>query len=218
MHVSFEDWGSDPTGRSTRSNTAVIARETLSHPGGGQWVLFNFSLTPTKNTSCVTYPYYTPPLNCAIPDSQSQSPPSASGECEVCGGTLTVSVEDAGADVSIDQVFVEPGMWGRYHGLHMHRAAAEWVLAMGTQMARYGGTFTETVQGQWKHMRGQVQSGIEPHTLCLCLFLFYFFGLFFGTRFFLEGKGGGEERGDSAFASSKLKRCCSLLQADVFCL
>ena len=70
-------------------------------------------------------------------------PDSATGTCVICGGTLTVALEEKGT-VSIDQVFLEPGGWGRYKGLHVHLAAAEWILAMGTRMLRYGGTFTQS--------------------------------------------------------------------------
>ena len=96
--------------------------------------------------------------------SQASFPSSESGSCFRCGGTLTVSVEpplsalDGGADaitnVTVDQVFLEPGTWGRYKGLHMHLEAAEWLLSMGSKMVRYGGTFTETVQGNWLAARG----------------------------------------------------------------
>lgn len=40
---------------------------------------------------------------------QKKFPPNATGTCEVCGGTLTVTVEDVGTEVAIDQVFLEPG-------------------------------------------------------------------------------------------------------------
>ena len=40
-------------------------------------------------------------------------PENATGTCKVCGGTLTVSIEDAGTEVSIDQVFLEPGECAR---------------------------------------------------------------------------------------------------------
>ena len=40
---------------------------------------------------------------------QKKFPPNATGTCEVCGGTLTVTVEDIGTEVAIDQVFLEPG-------------------------------------------------------------------------------------------------------------
>ena len=36
----------------------------------------------------------------------------------------------------------------------MHLQAATWLLRMGTRMLRYGGTFTETVQGPWESSRG----------------------------------------------------------------
>ena len=56
---------------------------------------------------------------------------------------------------------MEPGEWGRYKGLHMHLAAAQWLLSMGTRMVRYGGTFTETVQGKWEYDRGARHPSIE---------------------------------------------------------
>ena len=143
VHVRLEDWGDDPSGA---AGGTTLAHRALVHPGDGGWHVLNFTLTPTAATSCTPYPVGKAPLSCGIPNSQAAFPPSATGTCVVCGGTLTVALEEPGPAVSIDQVFLEPGAWGRYQGLHVHRAAAEWVLAMGTRMLRYGGTFTNTVQ------------------------------------------------------------------------
>ena len=151
VHVRLEDWGSDPAGL---QGATPLAHAAIHVPGHGEWALFNFSLTPSAATRCVPFPVGAAPLNCGVPKSQTGLPPSATGTCKVCGGTLTVSLEDAGTAVAVDQVFLEPGDWGRFKGLHMHKLAAEWVLAMGTRMLRYGGTFTETVQGHWKAGRG----------------------------------------------------------------
>ena len=121
----------------------------------GAWRLLNFSLLPNASALCHPFSFGEAPLYCGLPDSQQRLPPSAQPRsCTVCGGTLTVSVEGADDDVLVDQVFLEPGAWGRYKGLHMHRNAAEWLLGMGTRMLRYGGTFTETVQGAWQDERG----------------------------------------------------------------
>lgn len=158
--VSLEDWGADPAGAVSRS---AVAATTLTHPGGGHWLVLNYSLTPTRLVDCTPFPYATPPLYCGLPNSQQGFPAALTASCVVCGGTLVVAVEDhpqhdVRAVVSIDQVFLEPGAWGRYKGLHMHKAAAEWLLHMGTKMLRYGGTFTQTVQGPWESARGPAWS------------------------------------------------------------
>lgn len=153
VHVRLEDWGNDPFGRDATSASS-LAHAALHYPGNGGWVVLNFTLTPSASTSCKPFPFGQEPLSCGIPNSQDDMPPSATATCVVCGGTLTVAIEDPGTAVSIDQVFLEPGEWGRYKGLHMHKAAANWLLAMGTRMVRYGGTFTQTVQGHWKSERG----------------------------------------------------------------
>jgi alpha-L-arabinofuranosidase len=48
-----------------------------------------------------------------------------------------------------DQVFVQPGGWGRYQGLPVNRRAIETLQAMGTRLLRYGGTFTQTQTSGW---------------------------------------------------------------------
>eukprot|EP01043_Picozoa_sp_COSAG02_P019054 COSAG02_NODE_907_length_16005_cov_3.219252_9_plen_424_part_00 len=153
VHVRLEDWGNDPFGRDATSASS-LAHAALHYPGSGSWVVLNFTLTPSASTICKPFPFGQEPLSCGIPNSQDNMPSSATATCIVCGGTLTVAIEDPGTAVSIDQVFLEPGEWGRYKGLHMHKAAADWLLAMGTRMVRYGGTFTETTQGHWKSERG----------------------------------------------------------------
>ena len=155
VHIRLEDWGKDPLGRNLNSTTSSLAHAVLHYPGtGDEWVVLNFTLTPSASTSCTPFPFGQEPLGCSIPNSQDRMPPSATATCVVCGGTLTVAIEDPGTTVSIDQVFLEPGEWGRYKGLHMHKTAADWLLAMGTRMVRYGGTFTQTTQGHWKAERG----------------------------------------------------------------
>ena len=118
VHVRLEDWGEDPLGTST---TTTLAHAALHHPGTGGWIVLNFTLTPSAAASCVPFPYGKAPLSCGIPNSQDNMPPSATASCVVCGGTLTVTVEEPGTAVTIDQVFLEPGEWGRYAGLHMHK-------------------------------------------------------------------------------------------------
>ena len=136
----------------------TVAQTTVQHVGDGKWTVLPFTLTPSRATACTPFPYGAPPLDCGIPRSQSKFPPSESGECVVCGGTLTISIAtpstatttapgrsnrhnvtgDGGASgnaaavrVSIDQVFLEPGEWGLYKGLHLHRTPVEWIQRMG---------------------------------------------------------------------------------------
>lgn len=162
LRVALEDWGDGPsagvvgTANGTGTTVDSLAAAELRHVGNGEWAVLNFTLVPSRSTECKPYPFGKAPLDCSIPRSQEASPPAATGDCVVCGGTLAVWVDaaDGGAAVAVDQVFLEPGEWGRFQGLHVHRAPVEWVLAMGTRMLRYGGTFTETVQGHWMDQRG----------------------------------------------------------------
>ena len=163
VFVSLEDWGTDPA--ANRSSTTILANQAIDvrvgrdHVGSdgraaravraveaapGQWVMANLSLTPSAAAGCAPFPKDVAPLNCADDASQ--------GACFVCGGTLTVwlNSSDAAAEVWVDQVFLQPGAWGRFRGLPMHRAPAEKLLAMGVRMVRYGGTFTETQYGLWE--------------------------------------------------------------------
>jgi hypothetical protein len=153
VHVRLEDWGTDRDPSAWGQAPVPLAHVELRHPGGGRWEVLNFTMVPAAETHCAPFPFGQQPLDCGIPNSQQSMPPSFTGTCKVCGGTLTVAVEEVGTVVDIDQVFLEPGAWGRYRGLHMHKLAAEWLLAMGTRMVRYGGTFTQTVQGLWKSSR-----------------------------------------------------------------
>ena len=155
LRVAFEDWGDDPFGNgSTTAAKTTLAAQILHHPGGGDWIVSNFTLIPNASTTCMPYPFGKSPLDCSIPDSQESRPPSESGDCVVCGGTLTLALVGPGDAIDVDQVFVEPGEWGRFAGLHVRRAAVEWLLEMGTTLLRYGGTFTQTTQGLWKYDRG----------------------------------------------------------------
>ena len=65
---------------------------------------------------------------------------SAEGDdCRACGGALTFEVVE-GAAVDLDFVLLMPGPWGRYKGLPLHAAAANFVDESGASLLRYGGT------------------------------------------------------------------------------
>ena len=122
------------------SGVSAVATASDDH----QWKMFNISLAPNASTRCADFPYDTAPLHCTLSRSQAKFLPSETGSCSVCGGTLVVSISDQpGARVLLDQVFLEPGDWGRYKGLHMHRAPVETLLAMGIRMVRYGKKFED---------------------------------------------------------------------------
>ena len=95
VSVALEAWPVD-------TNPTVLAQQLLSHPGDGKWQIINFTLIPNASALCAPFPFDTSPLDCSIPDSQKMRPDSATGTCERCTGTLTVSI-DAGTAV-IDQV------------------------------------------------------------------------------------------------------------------
>lgn len=94
--VALEDWpqvGADAGGR-------PLARVRVEHPGGGAWLLRNFTLVPNASSSCKPFPFDTAPLSCSIPRSQSAAPASATADCVACGGTLTITLDNPGAEVS----------------------------------------------------------------------------------------------------------------------
>jgi hypothetical protein len=97
VHVRLEDWESNPRLgneiQSSDSEPIELAHAALVHPGGDEWIVFNFTLVPSASTACLPFPFGQAPLYCSIPNSQQKLPPSATDSCVVCGGTLTITVQ-----------------------------------------------------------------------------------------------------------------------------
>ena len=114
---------------------AVLASQSLRFAGSGSWVRLNFSLTPSAAAPCVPIaPGSDPAIRCKAENA------SAGHVCVRCGGELVVGLAKP-AEVLVDFVVLQPGSWGRYKGLPVHKGTVETLLEMGVTAIRFGGSF-----------------------------------------------------------------------------
>ena len=123
-------------GTATASGVA-LATTTLHHPGGGAWLRFNFSLTPSASTSCVNMSAADAMSNggsvdCKIPGMHGMGRDHA---CVKCGGEIAVGLSAPG-DASIDYVFLQPGPWARLGTLPVLASTIKAMKAVGVTAIR----------------------------------------------------------------------------------
>lgn len=139
------------------SNT-VLASQTFqvvsTGPAwGSTWIHYNFSFTPSQNTSCESIPFGSDPtIDCGNDAGDAYI-------CMRCGGELVVGINGAGASVNIGFVSLTPGAWGLVHNaagspLPVLKSAGDVLQAMGTTVIRSGGTVSQSMR--WKDWRGPV--------------------------------------------------------------
>jgi alpha-L-arabinofuranosidase len=125
--------------------------------GGGNWTKLNFSLIPSDDAPCEGVTSPDPDLECCSREpGNSTCHGSTSGHvCVRCGGEFAVGLSAPG-DALIDFVFLQPGEWGRYKGLPVHRETVKTLQRMGVTSIRFGGSFVSYFGGYyfWKYWRG----------------------------------------------------------------
>ena len=102
----------------------------------GEWMQYHFELTPSAELPCdeILPPGLEHGVDCG------QMGPEPGHSCVRCAGQVVVTLIDEGT-VWIDYVFLEPGPWGRFQGLSVHKQAVEALQAMGVTTIRQGGPF-----------------------------------------------------------------------------
>jgi alpha-L-arabinofuranosidase len=68
-------------------------------------------------------------------------------------GRFAILLRKPGA-VRVDQVFLQPGPWGRFRGLPVRKDLADGLLAEGLTLLRYGGSMVNAPEYRWKNMIG----------------------------------------------------------------
>lgn len=161
---------------------AALASKVLPFRAGRGtgWTRLNFTLTPKAAAGCVSVPPGSDPdIHCKSENSSAghvskravpiplRHPVSSASQrfasdrrwlwqvCVRCGGEFVVGLASP-ADVLVDFVFLQPGAWGRYQGLSVHRGTVEMLLKMGVTAIRFGGSFVSYYGGYyfWKYWRG----------------------------------------------------------------
>ena len=106
-------------------------------------------MQPRRSTSCVGVQRGIEPPSCP-------TSPDEGASCLLCGGSLVVRKGPGNSIVDLDQVYFAPGAWARYKPeSESSKDAVEAVLAMGTKLLRFGGTFSWQPEYLWKTFRGQ---------------------------------------------------------------
>jgi hypothetical protein len=130
----------------------VLARAALPFDGGGgKWTRLNFTLTPSDDAPCEAIAAGSDPtIRC--PRNENSSVGHA---CVRCGAEFVVGLSAPG-EVLVDFVVLQPGNWGRYKGLQVHRHTVETLLQMGVTAIRFGGSFVSYYGffNFWKNWRG----------------------------------------------------------------
>ena len=128
------------------NETQPLASASLAF-SGGDWTRLNFTLTPSKDAPCVGIePGSDPEIRCVRGS-------SVGHVCVRCGAEFVVGLRSPG-DVSIDYVVLQPGEWGRFGGLPVHRHAVETLRRMGVTAIRFGGSFVSYYGGEDACMLG----------------------------------------------------------------
>ena len=86
FQVSLEDW----TVNSVLDSAAITAST------GGQWQRFNFTLTPSQNTSCFA---------------GNQSLEGFEQYVYSCSGRFVISLTEPGVALDVDYTYLSPGSW-----------------------------------------------------------------------------------------------------------
>jgi hypothetical protein len=68
-------------------------------------------------------------------------------------GRFALTLQQPGS-VTLGHVFLEPGQWGRFHGLPVRRDVAEGLIGQGITVLRYGGSMVNKNGYKWKNMIG----------------------------------------------------------------
>jgi alpha-L-arabinofuranosidase len=68
-------------------------------------------------------------------------------------GRLALVLRQPGA-VVIGHAFLQPGEWGRFHGLPLRRDVVEGLIEQKLTVLRYGGSMVNHAQYRWKNMTG----------------------------------------------------------------
>jgi hypothetical protein len=68
-------------------------------------------------------------------------------------GRFCVTLKQPGS-VDLGYAFLQPGEWGRFHGLPVRRDVAEGLLNQGVTVLRYGGSMVNAAGYRWKKMIG----------------------------------------------------------------
>lgn len=133
LHISLSDSVSQE----------VVATASVSVPGDTQWRRYDFNLTASSGTTCVSYPFGKAPLFC--------EPGLASRRghaCLQCSGQLVFTVA-SGATVDLDMAYLAPGSWGRFRGLPAFAETVQNLQDMGVDAIRTGGTYVKTDVRHW---------------------------------------------------------------------
>jgi alpha-L-arabinofuranosidase len=142
---------------------AVLAKQRIEHSGEG-FLQHEFTLTPSAGTDCHGIaPGSDPSVHCT-------NNPGTAHVCIKCGGQFVVALvsDSAGGapgsnEVWIDYVVLQPGDWGRFHGLNARKDVAETLQTMGVKAIRLGGSFCSVTEDngvyyQWQKWTGPVWS------------------------------------------------------------
>lgn len=109
------------------------------------WTRIDFSLVPQRNTTCGVS--LAPRYQCY------KTPELGSKACYQCSGAFLLEV--TGSPALVDMVFLQPGEWGRFHGLPVRRDVAEAMFdTAGWQVVRLGGSMCNEPGYRWKNFRG----------------------------------------------------------------
>ncbi|HPO12895.1 MAG TPA: alpha-L-arabinofuranosidase C-terminal domain-containing protein [Candidatus Hydrogenedentes bacterium] len=68
-------------------------------------------------------------------------------------GRFSLTLHDPG-DVCIGYAFLQPGLWGRFKNLPDRKDVAEFMIAQGLTVLRYGGSMINAPEYRWKKMIG----------------------------------------------------------------
>jgi|EP01047_Picozoa_sp_COSAG01_P045628 hypothetical protein len=121
-----------------------IAKQSWYHPGGGQYLRFNFSMVPRSATSCANMSAADAMVNggsvdCKLPGMHGLGRDHI---CVKCSGEISVSISQPG-HVAIDYVFLQPGEWARLGKLPVLKSTIDKLKQMGVTAIRLGGSFTD---------------------------------------------------------------------------
>lgn len=68
-------------------------------------------------------------------------------------GRFVIELKRSGS-VVLGYAFLEPGAWGRFHGLPVRKDVAEGLVRAGITVLRYGGSMVNAPEYRWSHMTG----------------------------------------------------------------
>ena len=71
----------------------------------------------------------------------------------VDGGRFSIKLKKPGA-ITLGYAFLQPGEWGRFHGLPVRRDVAQGLIDQGITVLRYGGSMVNAPEYRWKKMLG----------------------------------------------------------------